>query len=359
MIRVLVVDDSITQRRAIADRLAASGLVVVGEAVDGRDAVAQTHKLRPDVVLMDIVMPHVDGLAATRQILTEIPTPVVILSSFVDSQNEYKTLDALAAGALEVCAKPMMGSPRERQDWDHILMTVAAAAQVRAIRRIDRPKADVSRPVVPAPPPTATLPRRSVVVIGASTGGPSALRQIFGDLTPDFPLPIVVALHCNSRLSSSVAGWFDRDCDLHVRDAEDGRQLPQAPGTVITAPPGRNLSLHRGRTVITDGTGHEGCTPGIDELFTSTAKSYGPRAIGVLLTGMGSDGAIGLKRIREQGGCTVAQDEASCVVFGMPAAAIRLGSADHVTPLDDIAALLTRLAFATTHSSPALRERSP
>ncbi len=346
MIQVLVVDDSLTLRKTVADRLRAAGIHVIGEAADGREAVTLTHQLRPDVVLMDVVMPDVDGLAATRQIMAEIPTPVIILSGHANQQEVFKTYDALAAGALEVCAKPVTDSPQGQAEWDSVLLTIRAAAQV-AVTRL-RPRAITPNAGLSAqaglPPISAAGPRRKIVVIGASTGGPSAVKEILGNLPREFPLPIVLAIHCNSRLSTSIAGWFDRVCPLHVSDALDGELLPKGPGVVLTAPPGRNMRICRGRTVLDDATDNSGCAPSVDELFTSAAESCGDKTIGVLLTGMGADGAKGLKRIRDCGGCTIAQDEDSCVVFGMPAAAIKLGAAEHVMPLQNIPKLLIQLA---------------
>ena len=353
MIRVLVVDDSLTVRKTVGDRLCAAGLHMVGEAADGREAVTLTHKLRPDVVLMDVVMPCVDGLAATRQIMAEIPTPVVILSGHANQQEVFKTYDALAAGALEVCAKPATGSPQGQAEWDRILLTIGAAAQVAVTRlrpRVTTPNVGSSAPAG-LPASDAAGPRREIVTIGASTGGPAAVKEILGNLPRDYPLLILVAIHCNSRLSSFVAGWFDRECSLHVSDARDGEPLPKGPGVVLTAPPGRNLRICRGRTVLDDATDNSGCAPSIDELFTSVAESLGDATIGVLLTGMGADGAEGLKRIRDRGGCTIAQDEDSCVVFGMPAAAIQLGAAEHVMPLQNIPKLLTQLAGLSRRTS--------
>ncbi len=346
MTRVLVVDDSLTVRKIVADRLHAAGLEVIGEAADGREAVRLTHQLRPDVVLMDFVMPEVDGLAATRQIMNEIPTPVVILSGYANQQEVFKTYDALAAGALEVCAKPTTASAQSEAEWNNVLLTISAAAQVQVTRLRQNPtvpKVD-SRALAGRSAIGAAGRRKRIVVIGASTGGPAAVKGVLCGLSQEFPLPILVAIHCSSRLSSSVAGWFDRVCPLNVSDATDGEPLPEGPGVVVTAPPGRNLRIRAGRTVLKDTTDNVGCAPSVDELFTSAAESIGDQTIGVLLTGMGADGAEGLKRIRDCGGCTIAQDEDSCVVFGMPAAAIKLGAAEHVTPLQQIPQMLIQLA---------------
>ncbi|MHC4697515.1 MAG: chemotaxis protein CheB [Planctomycetota bacterium] len=325
MIRVLVVDDSLTVRKTITDRLRTAGIEVVGEAADGSEAAALTHRLRPDVVLMDVVMPRVDGLAATRRIMTEIPTPVVILTAFADQQEVFKTYDALAAGALDVCAKPE-GDARDRETWEDIVRTVRAATQVAVRRHRRSTKSPEERPNFGAELPVTVVSerQRKIVVIGASTGGPAAVHEILQSLPPDFPLPILVALHCSTRLSASVASWFARRCAFNVYDARHEEPLPGLPGTVIVVPPGRNLTISRGQMLVHDPGNTSGCTPSVDELFASAADSHGDATIGVLLTGMGTDGARGLKRIRDCGGCAIAQDEASCVVFGMPAAAIKL-----------------------------------
>lgn len=356
MIRVLVVDDSITVRKAVADRLSAAGLQVVGEAADGCEGVEMTRRLRPDVVLMDVVMPGTDGLAATRRIMNEAPTPVVILSGHVTQQEVFKTYDALAAGALEVCAKPVGGGPDEQSDWDRVLMTVAAAAQVRVMRR----KSEAAAPHTSSKTRNrvrvaAAGPPRSLVVMGASTGGPGALRHILVNLPADFPIPILLALHCSSRLASSVAGWFDRESALHVTDARNGGRIPEEPGVVLTAPPGTHLKLRRGCTILIDASNDSGCSPSVDELFKSAAEEYGDRTVGVLLTGMGSDGAEGLKCIRDAGGCTIAQDEDTCTVFGMPSAAIELGAVEHVAPLQRIPDLLIRHACSSLTTSDSTR----
>ena len=347
MIRVLIVDDSTTVRKIVVDCLRAGGIDVIGEAASGSEAVTLTRRLRPDVVLMDVVMPDGDGLAATRQIMAEIPTPIVILSGHANRQEVFKTYDALAAGALEVCAKPTRGGEESRMAWRNILCIVRAASQVRVTKLSQHASRPDARSMRAAGLPVGANPPKSewgVVAIGASTGGPVAVREILRNLPPDFPLPILVAIHCSRQLPTSIAGWLDRECLLKVSDAQNGERLPDRPGTVIVAPPGRNLRISGGRTVLSDAGDESAYVPSIDELFTAAAESLGKATIGVLLTGMGADGARGLKQIRDRGGCTIAEDEASCVVFGMPAAAIELGAVEHVTPLHRIPWLLARLA---------------
>jgi len=343
MIRVLVVDDSLTVRMEVSKRLRTAGHEVVGNASDGREAVALTRQLRPDVVLMDVVMPGVDGLAATRHIMAECPTPVVVLTAHAEGQEVFKTLDALAVGALEVCAKPT--GEESQEDWDRILVTIGAAAQVPVMRLRPRavpPNAASTRTSSFSPPRTPVVNRR-VVVMGASTGGPAAVKQLLSSLPSNFPLPILTAIHCSHRVLSSIGNWVDRQCSLDVRDARDGQLLPDKPGTVITAPPGRNLTICGDRLRLQDATNCKDCSPSVDQLFISAADTFGRATIGVLLTGMGADGAKGLKQIHDCGGYTIAQDEATCAVFGMPAAAIELGAVSQVAPLHRIPQSLIRL----------------
>lgn len=346
MSRVLIVDDSITVRKAVAERLQACGIEVVGEASCGNEALALTHRLRPDVILMDVVMPGIDGLAATRLIMEEVPTPIVILSAYSDSDEVFKTYDALTAGALEVCVKPMTSHPSGEEAWRDIVRTVQAASDVKTFKlrpdynlRQDCPRESAEGCII-----EANGQASKIVVIGASTGGPAAVRWILYNLPPDYPLPILIAIHCSGKLPISIAGWFARQSQLDVRDARDGEQVQDLSSTAIVAPSGKNLRVCDGQVMLSEGGNSWSGTSSVDELFTSTADCYGPGTIGVLLTGMGTDGAQGLKRIRDCGGCTIAQDEATSVIFGMPAAAIKLGAADHVAPLHQIPQMLRQLA---------------
>ncbi|MCP4592023.1 MAG: chemotaxis-specific protein-glutamate methyltransferase CheB [bacterium] len=357
MIRVLIADDSVTVRKAVADHLRSAGMDVVGEAADGREAVTETRRLRPDVVLMDVVMPHLDGLSATRRIMVQTPTPIVILSAHASQQQIFRTYDALAAGALDVCAKPSTGSSGGREEWEAIARTVQAASQVLVARlmpsRILSKEGPRQTPALSANATSGCDTR--IVVMGASTGGPSAIYKVLKGLPQDFPLPIVLALHCSGRLAGSLAGWLNGRCALNVVEATDGDRLPRTPGTVIVVPPSRNLRICGDRTVLHEADDRAGCVPSVDELFTSAADACGRATIGVLLTGMGEDGAQGLKRIRDRGGHTIAQDESSCVVFGMPAAAIKLGAAEQVVPLGQIAQRLILMADQLRMASESVR----
>ncbi|NOX54188.1 MAG: chemotaxis-specific protein-glutamate methyltransferase CheB [Planctomycetes bacterium] len=346
MTRVLIVDDSLCTRHVVADRLRASGLEVAGEAADGAQAVSLTHRLRPDVVLMDVLMPKMDGLEATRRIMDEVPTPVVIFSAYKDKKEAFKTLDALAAGALEVCAKPGSDDEDNRDAWNTLVMTIRAASQV-PVTRLSR--GTKTKPCAISAPKSSVVRSkarglgRRIVVIGASTGGPSAVREILSRLPADFPAPVFVAVHCGMKLSSTLAEWLDRSCALPVQQARHRQPFLETTSGIFTAPAGHHLRLTRGRMWLQDAPKSEGCSPSVNELFRSAADVYRDRVIGVLLTGMGTDGAEGLKRIREHGGTTLVQDHQSCVVFGMPSAAISLGAAEYIVPLADIPRLLIRL----------------
>jgi two-component system chemotaxis response regulator CheB len=358
MTQVLIVDDSLTVRETVAARLEEAGFEVVGMARDGREGIAMTQLLRPDVVIMDVVMPQVDGLEATRRIMCDFPTPVVILSSYADAHDGFKTCDALGAGALEVCDKPTPASGEEETQWKDILVTVAAAAEVTTtrLRRVITGSREAAA-VQEEAPEERRRTTREAIVLGASTGGPAAIRAILRALPESFPLPIIVAMHCNRRLSLSMAGWLDRECPLNSREIIDGTPVPTE-GGIHLVPPGRNMRILDGVFVLEDPGETKACVPFIDQMFSSAAEHFGDALIGVLLTGMGTDGALGLKEILRRGGCTIVQDQETSVVFGMPAAAIELEAAQHVMPLPKIAPLLMRLVTASRNAN-TLTEVNP
>ena len=266
-------------------------------------------------------------------------------SAHANRPEVFRTFDALAAGALEVCATPV-GTAREcERGWEPILRTVRAANEV-AVARLGRPARAPKAPGhgrrVPALAPSDRRPE--LVVMAASTGGPSAALSILRALPGSFPLPILLAIHGSSRGSGFLAEWLDRQCALPVQDARSGMRLSSPAAGVWVAPPGCDLTLCSGLTRVLQAPEHRGVVPCIDDLFRSAARSFGHATIGVLLTGMGEDGAEGLREIRDQGGRTIAQDAESCVVFGMPAAAASLGAVERVAALSEIPDLLVQLA---------------
>jgi two-component system chemotaxis response regulator CheB len=326
-IRVLVVEDSLTIRKRIVEILQARAeFEVVGEAADGSQALALTRALRPDVITLDLVMPNVDGLAATQAIMAQAPTPILVVSASRNRGELFRTYDALAAGAVDVLDK------READPaWEAQL--VAAVRLVSRIKVVTRPH--IRREQTPTRPLQLVTEARptSLIAIGASTGGPGALVQVLSALPPKLAIPIVVVLHIDGAYATQLADWLATRIQHEVRLADAGR-LP-ATG-VIVAPPGRHLVVAHGELRFSTAPPRHHCRPSIDVLFESVALELGPRATACLLTGMGRDGARGLLAIRRSGGLTIAQDEATCVVYGMPREAVACGAATHVLPLDQI-----------------------
>lgn len=346
-LRVLIVDDSLTVRRRLADGFAFdTSCEVVGEAADGQQAFEQCQRLRPDVVTMDLVMPKVDGLRATELIMAHCPTPIIVLSAAENRTEGLRTLDALAAGAVDAVDKP---SGLLDSKWMQTLVSrVRVAARVRVITHVrarlhaesSSPRVQSHRVAAPSVPPR-------LLVMGASTGGPAAVRHILRSLPADFPLPVLLVLHITEHFDTAMVEWLEAQSGLQVRNAVDGEVLP-LPGrlAVRMAPGNRHLVVKSGRLRLVEGPERHSCRPSVDELFESVARELGAAAIGCLLTGMGRDGAEGLAAMRRAGAATVVEDESTCVVFGMPREAIRLGAAQHVVGLTEIPPLLTALARA-------------
>jgi two-component system, chemotaxis family, protein-glutamate methylesterase/glutaminase len=341
MIRVLLVEDSATMRYHLRESLAADPeLEVVGEATDGGEAVEMVARLRPDVVTMDMMLPTMSGLVATEHIMAEHPTPILVVSS-ADRQELFSTYNALAAGAVDVLEKPR-GDATD-VDWPRRLCS--ALRLVSRIRVIKHPRArlDGRRPD-PAPPLPAADQLR-VVAVGASTGGPRALTDLLRSLPAGFRVPVLVVQHIAASEPFAVAfsDWLAGQTGRDVSYARDWTPVDTTAGRVMLAPPDRHLQVRDGLLRVIDAPPRHSCRPSVDVLFESIAGEYGPMAAGVLLTGMGRDGAEGLLRMRSTGAVTFAQDEASCVVYGMPREAALLGAAGYVLPPARIAARLGEL----------------
>lgn len=337
-IRVLVVDDSLVAREMLKHVLGSDpSIEVVGTATDGVEAVELTATLRPDLVTMDIHMPRMGGIEATERIMAYTPTPVLVVSSSVYGEGVGRAFDALACGALDVVLKP---APRDWADLDRIardlVRRVQVLSRVRVITHVRGRRAGRHAAA-------AHVERRSgfLVAIGASTGGPSALREVLGGLPADTPAPVLVTQHIADGFIPGLVEWLNAACALSVRVAEDGRALE--PGVAYFAPTGRDLLTDGGAVRLADPSPGQIHAPSADVLFESVARSCGHDAVGVLLTGMGSDGARGLGALRAAGAATIAQDEATSVVFGMPRSAIEIGAAERVLPLGDIADAVTEL----------------
>jgi two-component system chemotaxis response regulator CheB len=341
-IRVLVVDDSPTSRALLVAILRADEEIeVVGQAADGVEAVEMVKRLRPDIVTMDVQMPRLDGFAATKRIMVEAPTPILITTS-VDPRVLSVSLEAVRMGALAVHAKP--GDPRSAtfdEEARELVRQVKAMSQVKVVRHYER----ASEPV-PAPPPLPAVALHDlpaeIVAIAASTGGPAAIHRILTTLPADFPLPILVVQHISRGFIAGFAGWLDKASPLRVKSAQDGEALRA--GTVYVAVDDYHLALSPSRRIhLSAAPAVGGFRPSGTVLFESVATAFGSRAVAVILTGMGRDGVDGLRAIRRAGGRTVAESEATAVVYGMPGAAVTAGLADFILPLDEVCAAVAGL----------------
>ena len=345
-IRVLVVEDSPTVRDYLCEVLAADpGVEVVGEAGDGKRAIELCQALRPDVVTMDMMLPVMTGLAATEYIMAHCPTPILIVSSSTNRGELFKTYDALAAGALEVLEKPQ-GNASDATWGQRFITTVKLISRVRVITHLRARlgtlgRAQVRRHEEPSP---AGRQRLEIVAFGASTGGPGAVVEILRTLPDSFPLPVLLVLHIGEPFGAAFADWLDRQTSHRVSYARDGDVIRDRPGEVLMAPPDFHLVVRGGRVRLTVDEERHSCRPSVDVLFESIAGEYGPAAVACLLTGMGRDGAAGLLAVRRAGGMTIAQDEATSIVYGMPREAVVLGAAESVLPLGQIAPALETLA---------------
>ena len=346
-LRVLVVEDSLTVRKHIVAAYDADPtLEVVGEAQDGREAIELCLKHRPDVISMDMMLPVMSGLAATEYIMAHCPTPILVVSSSVNRGELYKTYDALAAGAVDVFDKASLGE--EDGAWERKL--ISALKMVAKIRVITHPRGrlmSLDRPVRSPPPLPSSGPRpkrrREVVVVGASTGGPAAIVEVLRGLPPSFTLPLLFVLHINEPFGSAFADWLDGQTPRRVAYARDGESIAAIGGRVVMAPAGRHMIVRDRKLRLIDTPERHSCRPSVDVLFDSIAHEFGPGAAAALLTGMGRDGAAGMLEIHKAGGATIAQDEATSVIYGMPREAVLLGAADRSLPLGEIGAELAAL----------------
>ena len=348
-IRVLVVEDSVTVRKRLVEVLGTDPEIeVAGEATDGKQAVELCLKLRPDVITMDMMLPGMSGLAATEQIMAHAPTPILIVSSSTNRGELFRTYEALAAGAVDVLEKPH-GDETDVAWEATFLARLKLVARIRVITHIRaRMAARVDRV---SRSPQAATPRRpfSLAAVGTSTGGPAALIEVLGALPPEFSVPVLVVLHIGAPFGGSFADWLDQQIPRHVAFAVDGEPLGGVEGRVVMAPPDRHLTVEGGHLRVSAGPERHSCRPSVDVLFESIARELGAGVAACLLTGMGRDGAAGLLMIRRAGGFTIAQDEATSVMYGMPREAALLGAAERVLPLDEIGAALAGVAAEPQH----------
>lgn len=359
-VRVLVVEDSLTIRRRFCDCLAADPeLEVVGEAANGKEAIERCRMLRPDVITLDMVLPVMSGLTATEYIMAYIPTPILIVSASVNRGELFKTYDALAAGAVDVLEKP--SAEDVDAAWERrFIATVKLVAKIKVITH-PRARLDASTRAGAAAPTLAAAARGasalssgrpySILACGASTGGPAAIVEVLRALPTGLRVPMLFALHIDEAFSAAFAEWLDAQSAHRVMLAQDGQPLDTLAGKVIMAPPGHHLVVSGGRLRLTRDPPRHSCRPSIDVLFESVALEHGSRVLACLLTGMGRDGAAGLLAIRRAGGFTMAQDEATSIVYGMPREAALLGAVERVLPLPQIGPTMAQLLLGGERAS--------
>jgi two-component system, chemotaxis family, protein-glutamate methylesterase/glutaminase len=365
--RVLVVDDSAFMCKVLESIFNAdSQLQVVGRAKDGREAIALAESLKPDVITMDLNMPHMDGLQATANIMTNNPRPIVVVSS-ESKEGASSTLKALELGAIDFVTKPSGGIDLDMQSVkDDLLRKVRVAAKVRVVRTASRLANAIQAPLksttTPAAPPVsrpanpstaeASDLRFSVVVLGASTGGPATVMRLAPGFTPDFPAAVILVQHMPAAFTSQYALQLTEFTSIRVKEAEANESVQ--PGTFYICPGGQHLRLSpTGRFELDATSGRiEGYLPNIDVTMESVASFAGPMSIGVVLTGMGSDGARGARVMKNAGGYVIAQDEATSVIFGMNAEAIKAGVVDQILSIDDIYAAIEKRVLALSKAAP-------
>lgn len=332
-IRVLVADDSPIVREVLRDIMdRAPDIQIVGEATDGKRALEMALSLKPDLLILDLAMPIMGGLRVLELLMIDSPRPVLVLSSFAN-KGSVSAIKALAVGALEVMEKPLGITEDEpmREFAEHLLEKVRSLSRIRVVAR---PRGGAPVQEGQTPRPTSSNISR-VVAVGASVGGPAAVAKLLAGFARTVPAAFAVVQHIPAGFLAGFVDWLSGETRLAVKVAAEGDRL--MPGQVLVAPDQKHLEIRGEFAVLNDGPVVNYCRPAVDVLFKSVALSFGPRAIGVVLTGMGQDGAAGILAIKQHHGVTLAESEDSCVVFGMPKAAIETGKVDRVLPVTDMA----------------------
>lgn len=348
MIRIVVAEDSLTVRKWIVELLENQPeFQVVGEAANGKEATQLAERLKPDVITMDLMMPIMTGLEATEYIMAHCPTRILIVSSSLNRGDVLRTLDALKQGAITAMDKPR--ADVEHDQWaDELIREIKIISRVPVVRHL-KGKYKQSSTLAPAVhsvslPTSVKQTQFKLVVMGASTGGPQVVLHILQNLPKDFPIPILCVIHISTSFYNSLAEWFDLNCKLKVSFAKPNQSIfTYEKGLVYLAPADYHMVLQGFSIQLNQNPLRNFCRPSVDELFESAAKAWGSQTIGVLLTGMGKDGAVGLKAIQAAGGYTIAQDEKSCTVYGMPKEAIDIGAASRIMPYQEVPNTLVEL----------------
>ncbi|MFH0959651.1 MAG: chemotaxis-specific protein-glutamate methyltransferase CheB [Pseudomonadota bacterium] len=348
MIKVLVVDDSPVVRDLLKHILTIENeMVVIGEAKDGQEAVEFAERNKPDVITMDINMPRLNGFDATRQIMQKNPVPIVIVTASWDPSDLNKTWQAMEAGAVAAVEKPRYSTEENyRNNSKNIVDTVRLMSQVKVVRRwATKQKVDNANIQSEKVENSISPPRYQIVAVGASTGGPPVIKELLETLPENFAAPIAVVQHIARNFTAGLVEWLDRSTALKVRVAKNRDKLEA--GTVYVAPDGLQMKFDlSSHIILTDDPPENGLKPSVSYLFRSVAEVFGKKAVGILLTGMGRDGANELKTLKDKGAITIAQDKETSVIHGMPGEAIKIGGASHIAAPDRIVGLLMRLVGA-------------
>jgi two-component system chemotaxis response regulator CheB len=360
-LRIVIADDSVVMRQLLVDVIGAQpDMEVVASVSDGLRAVNAVTQFAPDLITMDVHMPGLDGVEATRAIMHARPTPILIVTASEVGPTSITTFRALAAGALDVLPKPDGKLLRESIAYQRAFL--ARLREIGSIRKRDDSWRSALAPLPTRPPPSVLRAppnnpggeRAELIVIGASTGGPQVLRTVLASLNPKSAPPVLVVQHMSPEFVDSFAAWISELLPLPVCVARHGQQA--RPGCVYIAPAHRHMRINAMRAIeLDDGPIYQHQRPAVDLMFQSVATHIGRDAVGVLLTGMGADGAQGLLQMHEAGARTLAQDESSCVVYGMPKVAHELGAVPNGTAPSVIADRLARIAYSspTTATSTA------
>lgn len=344
MIHVLVADDSAVARDFLTHLIDRQpDMQVIGTVKNGAEAVAAVKSLQPHIVVMDSNMPILDGFRATRQIMEEAPTPIVIVTASLRPEEVTTTFKAVEAGALAVLAKPVgLAHPNFGQMTDAFVQTIRLMSEVKVVRR--RGGGSRSNRAATRPEKKIHRVQGGIVAIGASTGGPQVIQTILNLLEPSLAAPVLIVQHISPGFVQGFVDWLAKTTRFPVKLAAAQEEL--LAGQAYIAPDGFHLGVQNGgHLLLSEAPPENGLRPAVSFLFRSVAAAYGRMAVAVLLSGMGRDGAAELKLLREMGAVTIAQDQASAVIFGMPGEAVRLGAACHVVPPEEIARIINTIVY--------------
>lgn len=360
MIKVLIVEDSRTVSQYLEYLLSSHpDIKVIGNVANGQLAIDFVNKEKPDIITMDIDMPIMNGLEATRKIMATTPVPIVVVTASRNAYERNVSIEALAAGALTVIQKPVgIGHPNEAENVKKLLSTVVTYSQVKVVKRKPIPaktttaNKEVISKVKTKTPSINTLINRKLVAIGISSGGPQVLMKIFSKISGNFPYPILVVQHITHGFLEGMVVWLDRLTGIPVRIASDNEVM--LPGHIYFAPDKFHMGVNSGKIALSKCGDHVIICPSTEHLFNSLAQHHAKDTIAIILTGMGSDGATGLKKLKDAGALTIAQDEESSLVHGMPGKAIELDGASYILDPDQISSLLVDIEETSLLTKPNL-----